>query len=92
MKTKVNNEIMNEVKELIEPWMTLFSTGIYFSRNIDGDEMELVGIVDNRIRIEYCPCMGYFEIFGLTAEEKKVMKAFSWEKEDELWDEFYNEE
>ena len=63
------------VKKTIEAHIDDALCGIYFTRNIVGDQM---AHIDKRfgIDIEICYSYEYFEIFGLTVSEQKTIASF----------------
>lgn len=52
--------------------------GIFDTRNIIGDRMEII-YCDNELQIEICRDWGYFEVFGLTDEEFEELIVFYYE-------------
>lgn len=52
----------------------LWGKQVFFSRNIAGDQMDLVYNQDG-IVIEYCPSWDYIEVFGLTGKDQTILEG-----------------
>ena len=73
----------------------LWGKQVFFSRNIAGDQMDLVYSHDG-IVIDYCPYYDYIEVFGLTEEDQNILEEAHINKcrdmySDELFKEFFEE-
>jgi len=77
---------MSKVKQIIEEYLEDALYGIFFTRNIMGDQMSTI-YKDDQYTIDICWIYGYFEIFGCTAEEKVELEEYY----DTLITKYYNE-
>lgn len=73
----------------------LWGKQVFFSRNIAGDQMDLVYSHDE-VTIDYCPYYDYIEVFGLTEEDQNILEEAHINKcrdmySDELFKEFFEE-
>ena len=66
---------LTEVKKVIKDNFEGGRFGIYDTRNIAGDILEIIYEKDG-VRIEICPYYEYFEVFGLTCEEFEKVKEY----------------
>lgn len=75
LQADVVMERLDFVKKIIETHIDDALCGLFFTRNLVGDRMVLL---DKRfgIDIEICCEYSYFEIFGLTDYEQKVIESF----------------
>lgn len=78
-------EDKNEVKRIIEEHLKYAEHGIYFTRNIVGDEMfEIWRNSTNTVHIDICYHYGYYEVFGLTEKEKEEIEEFYYQLRNDL--------
>lgn len=62
-----------KLKNVIRYWY--LPCGIFFSRNIAGDNMETV-YQDDGVTVDACFDYEYLEVFGLNAEEEREITRF----------------
>ena len=62
-------------KEIIKNHIEDARFGIFSTRNIAGDPMEVIYYEDG-LEIDICYCYGYFEVFGLGSEFKELKEYY----------------
>ena len=71
----ITRKEFKKLKELIKKNYKYADCGIYNTRNTTGDTMQLL-YQNGDIRLEMCYYYSYFEVFGLSEEEFKLLKRF----------------
>ena len=71
----ITRKEFKKLKELIKKNYKNADCGIYNTRNTTGDTMQLL-YQNGNIRLEMCYYYSYFEVFGLSEEEFKLLKRF----------------
>ena len=66
---------LEKAKKVIKRYFYAGDCGIFNTRNVVGDRMELVYCEDG-IYIELCIEYGYFEVFGLTSSEFESLSEY----------------
>lgn len=66
---------MDEIKRIINENITKAFCGIYFTRNVAGDEMTTL-YDDGKHIVDICYHWGYFEIFGLNKKEREEISTY----------------
>lgn len=66
---------MNKVKNVIRNRYSDATCGLFFTSNWIGDPMSTLWEGDG-VTIDICYKYEYFEVFGLTEEEKELLAAF----------------
>ena len=66
---------LDKVKKVIKDNFSRFNCGLYFTRNLAGDHMSTIYVGDG-VTIDVCLNWGYFEVFGLTQEEKNELRDY----------------
>lgn len=66
---------LEKAKEIIETFYKYADCGLYNTRNIVGDRLDILNS-DNGLTIEICPGWAYFEVFGLNGDEFYELKEF----------------
>lgn len=69
------NPRLDRVKQVIKDFYNIADCGLFFSRNLVGDQMYTIYNEDG-IQIDICYYYSYFEVFGLSEDEQKTMKQF----------------
>lgn len=69
-----NIEFQN-VKDTIREHIAEASCGLYFTRNTVGDYTENI-YIGKVFTVEICRHWGYFEVFGCTAREERVLTDY----------------
>lgn len=65
------------VKEVIADNIELADCGLFFTRNWVGDPMMTIYFdEDEDIVVDICMVYNYFEVFGLTPDEKKELQEY----------------
>lgn len=71
---------LDRIKQVVKDFYPIADCGLFFSRNLIGDQMETIYDEDG-IQIDICYYYSYLEIFGLSDDEQKTMKHFYLELE-----------
>ena len=71
----ITRKEFKKIKELIKKNYKDADCGLYNTRNIMGDPMCLL-YENGDIRLEICYYYSYFEVFGLSKEEFKLLHKF----------------
>ena len=69
------NPRLDRVKLIIKLFYPLADCGLFFTRNLAGDQMETIYDEDG-IQIDICYYYSYLEIFGLSTDEEIAIKHF----------------
>ena len=72
---KTREEVLKDVMKCIEDNYDLADCGLYFTRNIVGDPMETI-FEEEGVTVDICYYYSYYEVFGLTKEEEKIIKDY----------------
>lgn len=66
---------LSEVRSALLAHIEDGTCGLFFSRNIAGDEMVTI-YQDGEICVDFCYGYSYFEVFGLTDEEQHSLTKY----------------
>lgn len=66
---------IDKVKDVIRNKYSEAECGLFFSRNLVGDDMSTIWEEDG-VTIDICYEYEYFEVFGLTEEEENELLVF----------------
>lgn len=69
------NPRLDRVKQVIKDYYDVADCGLFFSRNLVGDQMETIYDEDG-IQIDICYYYSYLEVFGLSVDEQMAMNNF----------------
>lgn len=64
---------LDYVKDLIKKYYKQADAGLFFTRNIVGDSMDIL-FEGQFITLEICKYWGYYEVFGCDNQEEKELK------------------
>ena len=76
------NPRLDRAKQVIKDYYNIADCGLFFSRNLTGDQMDTIYNEDG-IQIDICYNYSYFEIFGLSYDEQIAMNNFYRDLEDD---------
>ncbi len=68
-------ESFAKVKEVIKENIKDYDCGLFFTRNIAGDSMETI-YEDDYFCVDGCYSWCYYEVFGLTPNEQKMLTNY----------------
>ena len=69
------NTEFQEVKDTIREYIDDARYGLYFTRNVVGDPMQTI-YIGKIFTVEICRHYGYFEVFGCTAREERMLTDY----------------
>lgn len=77
-------------KRIIKENFDCGDCGLFYTRNITGDDMETIYDKDG-LTIDICYEWSYFEVFGLTVEEFKELSIFYGVLKRKMYDELFGD-
>ena len=76
-ESNVREEVIDKVKEVIDAHFDDARCGIFDCRNWVGDPMYTIfEDEENKVTVDICYNYAYFEIFGLSDEEFKIVSDY----------------
>ena len=68
-------ESLAKVKEVIKENIKYYDCGLFFTRNIMGDSMATL-YEDDYFCVDGCYFWSYYEVFGMTTNEQKMLNDY----------------
>lgn len=78
-------EAFANVKAVIKKNIRSYRCGLFFTRNIAGDQMVTI-YEDDYFCVDACYYYSYFEVFGLTSDEERVLTDYYEKLVEESYD------